>query len=292
MKTHIFKNLLIFCVIAAGMTARLVPAQDGTSEKYVFRYKFRPNDLLQWTVVSRVDQLSTRGSHRDNTETNSVSTKNWKVLEVDANGTAILEYSIRDVDMKSHSSFENVESSYNSETDNPPPVEYLDVAELIGLPIAHFTINAKGEIVKRSQKAKVAATMQFAETAEENRITIPFPEHALGVGDAWNYSREIILPQPGGTVRKVAVRERYTFEKIQNGIATFGFRTDVLEPLDKDSEWALRTKIRDGTIQFDMIEGRSIFQQYDVKRTALGTLPGGVSATYRSRFVEKYLREE
>jgi hypothetical protein len=272
-------------------------AKDGDAEKYTFRYKFQPGDVLQWEVIAQVSQLTTKGSHRENSETISISTKVWKVLEVEANGSAVLEYCIRDVNMGSQSTYgTNVEErKFNSKTDETPPIEFLDVAELIGQPIAHFTINTQGEIIKRSQKAKVAVTMQFAETAEENRITIPMPEYAICVGDTWDYSREIIIPQANGTVKKVSVRECYTLEKVQNGVATFGFKTHVITPLhnDKETDWALRTKIRNGTILFDMIEGRSVSQQYDVKKTAieLGSLARS-SASYQSRFAEKYLRDE
>ncbi len=288
------RRVAVLCAMAAVMFASHAAAEDGESEKYVFRYKFSPGDVLQWEVVSKIDQMTSKSGQKDNTETRCVSTKNWTVLEVDASGTAVLEYSIRDVDMQCSSSLEKAELKYNSRTDEKPPVQYLDVAELIGKPIAHFTINSQGEIMERSQKAKVAATMQFLETAEENRITIPMPEYAVGVGDGWDYPREIMIPQPNGTVKKVAVRERYTLEKVQNGIATFEFKTYVMTPLydDKDTEWALRTKIRNGRIQFDMVEGRSISQQYDMKRTAIDVqrIRNG-SATYQSRFTEKYLRD-
>ena len=284
--------LLILSVVLAGVIAANVTAEDGNAEKYVFRYKFHPDDVLQWEVTTRVTQLVSRGTSRENSETISVSTKIWKVIEVDENGTAVLEYSIGDVDMRSRiSQGSNVEErKYNSKTDEKPSLEFLDVAELIGQPIAHFTINSQGEIIKRSQKAKVAATMQFGETAEENRITIPMLEHAISVGDTWDYPREIIIPQPNGTVKKVSVRECYTLEKVQNGIATFGLKTYVTTLLndDKETDWALRTKIRNGTIQFNMTEGRAISQQYDVKITVvnLPTLGRG-GANYQSRFVEK-----
>jgi len=285
------KNLLFLCAVVAGVIATNATAEDGDSEKYLFRYKFQPGDILQWEVRALVDQLVARGTYRENSKTISISTKTWKVLEVDENGTAVLEYSIQDVDMGSRISQDtNVEErKYNSKIDETPPMEFLDVAELLGQPIAHFTINNQGEIIKRSQKAKVAATMQFAETAEENRITIPMPEHAIGVGDAWDYSREIVIPQPNGTVKKVPVRECYTLEKVQNGIATFGFKTHATTPLDKETDWALRTKIRNGTIQFNVNEGRSVSQQYDVKKAVHDLLTlGRGSATYESRFVEKY----
>ena len=290
-----FRIPAILCVLMAITMAGHVTANDGDSTKHVFRYKFRPGDTLQWEVTAKVGQLTTHGQYRENIDSLSVSTKNWNVLEVDADGTALLEYSIRDIEMKSLSSQDHVERKYNSKTDKEPPVEFLDMAELIGVPIAHLTINAQGEVVKRSQKAKIAATMQFSETAEENRITIPFPEHAIGVGDAWDYSREIIIPQANGTVKKVSVRERYTLEKIQNDIATFDFKTHVITPIhdDKETDWALRTKIREGKIQFEMIDGRSISQEYNMKKTVLNldSLARG-SATYQSRFVEKYFREQ
>jgi hypothetical protein len=52
-------------------------------------------------------------------------------------------------------------------------------------------------------------------------------------------------------------------------------------------------KIKNGTIQFDMENGCSVRQQLDVDRSVVN--PPQVrqgSVTYKSRFIETYLREE
>jgi len=269
---------------------------DENAGKFVFRYKFQKDDELKWEVTNQVNQLTTTRSASDNIETRSISTKIWKVREVDSNGTAILEYSLGDVDMKSYSSLRKEESRFNSKSDEKPAAEYLGVAEMIGVPIAHLTINIRGDVINRSQIAKITASTQFGETTEENRITIPFPDDAIGVGDTWVHPREIVIPKPNGTVKKVAVRERYTLEKIQHGIATFDFKTIVITPLydDKETDWELRNKVRtEGTIQFDIEKGQAIFQQYGMKKSILNALQDGkTSATYQSRFTEKIIRDE
>jgi len=290
---RVLTAVLLAMMLTINIIANDVASTDADSERHVFRYKFRQGDILKWEIGSYIEQMTIKASQKDTTNTRSVSTKIWKVLSVDENGQAVLEYSIADVEMRCYSSYEKAERRYDSKTDEKPPAEYMHIAELIGKPIAHFTINSQGEILNRVQKANVAVTMQFAETAEENRITIPMPEYAIGVGDSWDYPREIMLPKPNGTVKKVTVHERYTLEKIQDGTATFSFKTYVITPLydDKESEWNLRTKIRNGQIQFDMVEGRSILQQYDSKQSAINVQQiGKGSMTYESRFTEKYIR--
>ena len=184
MISYRIKKLQLMSVLAVMAVSSLAVADDANTDKYVFRYKFQPGDVLQWEVTAQISQLTSHTGNRNNTETLTITTKNWNVLDVVPDGTTILEYSFPDIAIRSLSSSDGVELNYNSKTDAAPPVEFLDVAELVGEPIAHLTINPQGEIVKRSQKAKVAATIQLAEAAEENRITIPMPEHAVGVGDA------------------------------------------------------------------------------------------------------------
>ena len=235
-----FRRIVTVVLLAmiSPLYANDIASTSTDSEKHIFHYKFREGDILKWEVGSYIEQMTAKANQKDTTDTRSVSTKIWKVLSVDENGQAVLEYSIADVEMRCYSSYEKAERRYDSKTDEKPPVEYMHIAELIGKPIAHFTINSQGEIVNRVQKANVAVTMQFAETAEENRITIPMPEYAIGVGDSWDYPREIMLPKPNGTVKKVTVHERYTLEKMQDGTATFSFKTFVITPLydDKESE--------------------------------------------------------
>ncbi|MDR1491503.1 MAG: hypothetical protein LBT05_02095 [Planctomycetaceae bacterium] len=264
-------------------------AEENTAEKYLFRYKFCVGDVLKWNVVSQINMLTTKSGEREFTETYSGSTKVWKVLEVDENGTAILEYSISDVDMKNKTSLGAEEKTYNSKTDDKPAPEFHDVAEAIGKPLAHFTINTRGELLKKVRKFK------YADSAEENRITIPTPENPIALGESWDYPKEIMLPQKDGTVKKIAIRERYTLKSVKNQIATFDFKTIVLTPLtdDRESQMQILAKIKNGTIQFDMKNGCSIRQQLDVDRSVVNPpqMRQG-SVTYKSRFIEKYLREE
>jgi len=277
-------------VVAAAVVFTAVGvAEENSAEKYLFRYKFHVGDVMKWNVVSQVNMLTTNSGDRELTETYSGSTKVWKVLEVDDNGTAILEYSISDADLKNKASLNAEEKTYNSKTGEKPLPEFHGVAEAIGKPLAHFTINTRGELLKKVQK------FQYSDSAEENRITIPMPENPIAVGESWDYPTEIMLPQKNGTVKKIAIRERYTLKSVQNKVATFDFKTIVLTPLtdDRESQMRILAKIKNGTIQFDMENGCSLRQQFDVDRSVVAPpLMRQGSVMYKSRFIEKYLREE
>jgi len=286
-------GLLLFCV--AQETAPGTPAEASRNmpaEKYVFRYKFHVGDVMKWNVVQQVNMLTSLSSDQVKTETYSSSTKVWKVLSVDENGTAVLEYSVEDADLWNKSSDSKLEKRFNSKSDEKPFPDFIDVARSLNKPLAHFTINAKGEVLKKVQKSEYAAT------TEENKITIPMPEHSVAVGESWDFPEVITLPQPDGTVKKISTRQKYTLQKIENGIATIDFKTDVTTPLhnDRESQLALITKIKNGVIHFDVISGCSIWQQFDIASNVIGGLTAGPqvanSISYKSRFTEKYLRDD
>ncbi|MDR1384843.1 MAG: hypothetical protein LBJ67_13495 [Planctomycetaceae bacterium] len=264
-------------------------AEENAGEKYLLRYKFHVGDMLKWHVTSQINMLTTKSGEREFTETYSGSTKVWKVLEVDADGTATLEYSISDANLKNKASLEAEEKTYNSKADEKPLPEFHDVAEALGKPLAVFTINGRGEMLKKVRKFK------YADSAEENRITIPMPENPIAVGESWDYPKEIMLPQKDGTVKKIAIRERYTLTRVKNQVATFDFKTIVLTPLtdDRESQMRILAKIKNGVIQFDIENGCSIWQRLDVDRSVVNPpqMTQG-SVTYKSCFIEKYLREE
>jgi len=282
-----------FCVAEdASPGTQTEASRDTPAEKYTFRYKFHVGDVMKWNVIQQVNMVTSLSSDRVKSETYSSSTKVWKVLSVDENGTAVLEYSVEDADLWNKSSDGAIEKRFNSKSDEKPLPDFIDVARSLNKPLAHFTINAKGEVLKKVQKTEYAAA------TEENKVTIPMPERPVVVGESWDFPEVITLPQPDGTVKKISTRQRYTLQKIENGIATIDFKTIVTTPLqnDRESQLALIAKIKNGVIQFDVISGCSISQQFDIDRSVIGGMPSGPhvanSISYKSRFTEKYLRDD
>lgn len=315
MKTSV-RLLIAFCV-CLGTTAFLASQEspdadvaekttetsestaEPDGEGYLLRYRFHKGDVMKWDVVQQIDMKTQIATQQNMTKTYSRSTKVWTVIDVDEDGTATFEYSVDDAEMNNKAMTKTTtpvddepavreeESCYDSKNpDEEPNPRFLELANSLRIPLSHMTINSEGKLLKKVQKAPYAAA------AEENRIAIPMPEKAVKTGDSWDVPNDIIIPEQNGTVRKIAAKQRFTLEKIQNGIATIRFKTirlvPVISPKDK---MKMIDKEPSGVVYFDIKAGCNIEQQSDMNQNILNWTEGTASsASYQSRFTEKYLR--
>jgi len=292
------KILFLFLSALIPFAAFADSEDEATAgKKYLLRYQFRPGDVLKWDVTQQIEMKTQVSSQQTVANTYSRSTKVWTVIDVAEDGTAVLEYSVQDAEINNKVMTRNPaaideptvkeeESSYDSKNNNgeTPDSSFDEVRKSIGIPLAHMTIDNRGTLLKKVQKAPYAAA------AEENRITIPMPENPITEGESWDAPSDIVVSQHNGTVRKIVAKQRFTLEKVQNGIATIKFKTILLTPIDSQKmKMQLIDKQPAGTVRFDIDAGCNLEQQSDVNESVTNWAEGSPSgATYQSRFVEKY----
>ncbi len=258
-----------FLVCAIGwlsVSAVFPQAVLSQEEKYLLRYRFHEGDTLCWNVVQTIRVTTTINDLTEKLETSSRSTKIWKVKELSVDGTALFEYGIRDVVM-SHKQSGKDAMSFDSRQDAKIPARFKIVADSVGVPLSHISINARGETLKK------LPLRPYASGTEENKITIPLPEHPVAVGDIWTFPVQppIELPRPNGTVKKVNARQRFTLESVKTGLATIRFETQVLTPLDDPQDKIkLINHLAKGTFQFDIDAGRTISQDSTIDERVSG----------------------
>jgi hypothetical protein len=272
--------------LALGLGAILAAPAVAAPEKHTLRYKFRPGETIRWEVVHQASVQTTISGTTQTAETVTKSIKIWRVTGVREDGTAEFEHSVQSVDMRQKLTGRQ-EVRYNSDTDKTPPAGFENVAKSIGVPLSVITLNAKGEVVHRIEKA------QSASKTNEGQVTIPLPEQAVAVGESWSFPYDMVIPiNNSGTVKTVKTQQKYTLQSVKNGIATIQLATVVLTPIhDPSIEAQLIQRMWNGTVRFDIEEGRIVGQQMDVDKRVIGFAGGNPNSSlhYLTRFTEELL---
>lgn len=276
------------------------PANDGESlqsqlkaaagklesqQAFLLRYKFQPGDEVRWRVVQLVTvDTKIRGSSQI-AKTRSVSTKVWKVRSVDEAGNITFTHQVDDADMwQSNSGAPEVH--YNSRAHATPPREYALVANSVGKPLANVTLAPSGRVVKRD-----SLQPHFSPTTAE--LAIPFPEQPIRVGTKWNLPDEVRVRLDEGRVQRVQIRQVFTLEKVETGIATIGVRTEVITPINEPKVQAqLVQKLLNGRVKFDIDAGRLHSKQVDLDETVIGFSGADSVMQYLARFTEEQVTAE
>jgi hypothetical protein len=256
-----------------------------TQPEYELRHKFSPKEVVRWKVV----HLGTTETEiRGNTVTSksrSVSTKLWRVTDVDEEGNITITHSVESVDMWQKLS-DRPEVRYDSTKDEKAPPEYQHVAKTVGQPLTTVTIRGDGTILERESDSP---HVKFG----LGDIVVRLPSKAIRVGDRWHEQSEIRVRLPDARVKRIKTRKLYTLEKVLTGVATISVKTEVLTPVNDASVKAqLVQQLTQGTIKFDVDAGRIISQQMDWDEMVVGFNGADSMMKYLARFTEELLPAE
>lgn len=253
-------------------------------ETFLLRYRFQKGETLRWNVRHTLTNKLSVSGQTETIETSSLSTKVWTVLDVDKDGSATFEYKVDDVDMQ-HLQInfrqEREVDRYNSRKDELVPARFLNLEGTIGVPLAHLTINARGEITKKK------ALRFYADANQENRIAVPLPEKPVAVGDSWNVDMPLEIKKPNGLIeKKISARQQFTLESVKTGVARIRFETQVLTILTPKEESQIIGRYTKGHLDLDMDAGRIIRQETTVERSVVGFQGVSDNMDYRARWSE------
>jgi hypothetical protein len=268
--------------LAAGLRAETPPSsRESPADTVRLEYRFRHGERIDMAVAHRALTETTIGGTRQSTETATDSTKIWTVVGVDSDGRATLEHSVDGVTMTNRTS-DRGEVRWSSRGDQPPPPAFEGVLQNLGVPLSRLVVDRSGRIVERQDLRPTAASNTG------DLIVVPLPDDPVATGAEWTVPQEVVVEVPGGPRRAVRTRLRYRLENVRDGIATIRVDTTVLTPLDDPRlEARLLERIWDGTILFDVAEGRVIRRTTGIDRRVVGFSGPESSLRYKSSLEER-----
>ncbi len=258
---------------SAGDTA------DG--QKFLLQYRMKPGESIGSRVTHLAKTMTKVSDEQQASHCRTVSTKNWKVLSVQADGSMTFEHSVREVDASNQVGDAN-EVRYNSDHGDVPK-QFADVHGKVDQVISTITIMPSGEVVDRTADDKYAK-LNLGE------IAIRFPEHAIGIGEQWETEREVQVRRGDKTPMKVNIREVFTLQKVSAGVAVIQVRNEPLTPIrEPEVEAQVMQQMNNGTIRFDVDAGRLIKKEMNWDSTVIGFSGAGSRLEYSASLEEELL---
>ncbi len=308
MKTRLhFATLLAVCVVLTLFSACVLAARgdDGASttgtnvlvdlEKtkdrlapgYRLAYRFTAGEVLLTKVVHLAKVETKIKGVAQTTSSRTVSTRSWRIRDVDAAGNITFDNTVEQVEMW-NSVEGREEAHYDSATDKNPPPEFANVAASVGKVLATVKIDPQGRILSRTN-----AQPLFNPGIGD--LTIPFPpadKQPIKTGISWSIPDELKISLEDGTVKKIQTQQQYRLEKVEAGVATIAVATQVLTPVnDPKVQSQIVQRLQRGTIKFDLDAGRLLHKQMDIDQEVFGFSGADSHMQYLARFTEEPLKE-
>jgi hypothetical protein len=279
------KNAAI-CLMSLGMTISIASfgkqaafAADSPS-KYTLRYRFEPSETIRYEVTHVAKTKTRLRGTEEVSQVHTVSEKVWEFQAPDSPGKMTFDHSVGRVEMMQQTG-DKPEIRWSSESGSEPPVEFEKVAEQLGKTLSTVTINGRGQETDRKTHAGSEAQLGMG------GLTIALPEEAIAIGGSWGVPREVKVRTTEGEVKVMKVREMYTLEKVETGIATLSIRSEVLTPIEDETiKGQLVQQLSNGSVRFDLDDGRVLSKQLDWDETVVGFQGANSLMEYRARLTE------
>lgn len=273
---------------AAGEEPNQSPQErpaSADSKTYALRYRFAPGEVLRWSVVHRVKVRSTIAGTTQIAETQTRSTKVWRVRDVHADGRVSFVHSVDEVQMVQRVS-DRQDVTYDSRTDATPPPGFEQVAESVGVPLTAVVMDAQGKILDRRDRTPKPLPRGLGQ------MTIALPEQPVAVGQQWSVPSTIDVRLRDGETTAVKIRQQFTLESVDAGVAVIGLQTQVLSPVHNPEILVqLVQEKAQGKIRFDIDAGRILSQHLQWDDRVVGFQTEASSMHFQSDFEEKLLSD-
>lgn len=255
----------------------------AADETYTLQYKMTSGEKLRYRVVHMAKTDVRMGQTEDETQVRTASVKAFDITNVTDEGDVTLNHGIESVHMTQQGS-DGTEIRWDSTTDELPPARYESVAGKLGQILGTVTFNRYGQVLERSEKFSESAKLGMGD------IVVPLPSEPVKIGGKWNVPREVRIKSDNEGPKVIKIREVYTLEKVQTGVATISVTSEPLTAIDSQSERAqLLQQLSNGSIRFDVDAGRMISRQLDWDTNVVGFQGPTSNMEYKARLTEELL---
>ncbi len=267
-------------VLSTTLTAQ------AAEDEVLLRYKLQAGQPLRYRVTHLASTKTKIGDTAENSNVRTVSVKTWNVREVNPEGDMIFDHQIDSVEMTQQTG-DAAEIRWNSQTDEIPPVQFGRVADKLGKVLGTIRINGQGQVLERSEGGGESSALGMGD------ITMPLPLDPVKVGGKWSVPREVKVKNEAGIQKPIKIRELFTLEKLQTGVATISIRSEPLTPIeDQVVRSQLVQQLSDGTIRFDVDAGHMLSRQLDWDARVVGFQGATSNMEYNARLTEELISSE
>lgn len=269
----------LFLCFASPLRSDEANSGHETKQKYLLRYSLDQGEKVRYEVTHVAKTKTRIRGEEEISNVHTISQRHLDVVESDATKMTF-NHIVDAVEMTQQQGSAD-ELRWDSSGEQPPPAVFEKVAEQIGKTISTISVNPRGQEVDREDNGATKASLGMGS------LTLALPEEPISVGDSWSVPREVKTRTQENEFKTIKIRELYTLEKVQTGVATLSIKSEPLTPINDESVRAqVVQQLSNGMIRFDIDNGRMLSKQLDWDETVVGFQGANSLMEYRARLTE------
>ena len=272
--------LFALSFIALSLIAVSNAEQVTPTDTYLLRYKMKTGEQLHYEVTHAAKTKTRIQGEEEISQVHTTTQRHWNVIET-KDKTFKFEHVLDAVAMTQQQGRQS-ELRWDSQKDPEAPKIFGRIAQQIGQPLSTITANENGKELEREADAGTKTSLGMGS------LTLSFPETPVKIGESWSTPHEIRARTDDGSVKLIKIRQLYTLEKVQTGVAFLRVRSQPLTPINEESVKAqVVQQLSNGIIRFDIDAGHMLSKQLDWDETVIGFQGANSLMEYRARFSER-----
>jgi hypothetical protein len=266
------------------LAALLLFPLAARADAQAWRFQFQKGEALTTKVEHGTLVSETVAGRKTDITSKLLIVKRWKVVDIDAQGTATLEQtllSMRNEQTRPGADMKPETLLFDSNNLAQSTPELKGMMKFINVPVASIRVDGLGRVVEviSGPKDRYDAEPPFA---------MMLPGQPAQIGQAWVRPFTITLDPPLGVGEKYQAEQRVRLAKIEGGKAFVDLATTIKNPPETAAEKVpLIQKEMQGQLLFDIGRGRVDAVRLAVDKTIENHQGQNSSYRFASTFSEQ-----
>jgi len=231
-------------------------------KQWKLAYKFVPGQSVHYEVHQKME-MSTVFQETKSEQKNDVwERKHYRVINVEADGTAELETVIDHVKMKAETGDRSIDYD-SSDPDSKVPITFAGIVETIGKPRVRVRMSPHGQLITLSRindegeaGPKVSASA-VPENDPSHNFLVSFPKESVAIGSTWSEELTVSVVVTKDVKREIKLLRTYELTSVENDVAMLKVVTSIKTKVNSPAILAqLIQRTPSGTVKFDIANGR------------------------------------
>ena len=262
-----------------------VAAADAPKQ-WKLTYKFVPGQLVYYEVRQKMEMYTQFNESRTQQKNDVWERKHYRVVNVEADGTAELETVIDQVKMKAEDGDRSIDYD-SSKADSKVPVAFSGIVESIGKPQVRVRMSPHGQLITLSRVndegktgPKVSANAIPANDPSHNFL-VSFPREEVTIGSTWSEELTMKVVVTKDVNRDIKLLRTYELMSVENDVATLKVVTSIKSKVNNPSILGqLIQRTPSGTVKFDIANGRIMARDMKTDKRVVNGL--GANTVFRA----------
>ncbi|MCA9082000.1 MAG: hypothetical protein KDA58_15670 [Planctomycetaceae bacterium] len=218
-------NWLLVC----GISASTLHADEGV----LLRYRFQAGQVVRYSVTMRDEYTIQVGAASDEPYTEQNSVKQYRVLQVNDDGSARLELKLESAKLTVVN--EGQTREFDSSANNNQDPVFASLQNMLGKPHLQATASPLGMLSELKLLIGAKETPYEVSHSALDAF-VPLPETPVAVGASWREDLEFPVRVTETLTKQVKAQRRFHLLSIENGQATIQYETKIISPVSEPDE--------------------------------------------------------